>query len=151
MTPTASLVTTAGLTAALLIGCAFTTASAPEDTRPLVSPEATFAAFQKAWRQGDVDTLLRLYAAGSLDGLVKQVQSQGREAVSEWYRRDSFAWEFQDLRWDREAQRLAYLTTSLSPRANAAPAAGKDREVTFSFAWVRGGWRITSMRTQEAP
>lgn len=138
------------LVAALLVGCASTSMTAPEDAQPLVTPEATFVVFQKAWQVGDVDTLLKIYAAGSLDGLVKRLQEQGREAVSEWYRRDAFAWEFRDLRWNREAQRLAYLTTSLSPRANAATTAANDREVTFSFAWVRGGWRITSMRTQEA-
>ena len=142
---------TGSLVAALLAGCATTSMAAPENTQPLVTPEATFVVFQKAWRLGDVDTLLKIYAAGRLDGLIKQLQEQGREAVTQWYQRDAHAWEFKNPRWNREARWLAYLTVSLSPRTNTAPATNTTREVNISFAWVRGGWRITTMRTHEGP
>ncbi len=121
----------------------------------LADPERTFASFERAWRAGDLESLALIYAAGSLDQLVKDVAERGKEEVAAWYRRDAERWQFTDPDWVHEGDRLAYLRITLAARDDAAAASlfgGETRGTTivFAFGLIRSEWRITGYRADDA-
>jgi hypothetical protein len=124
----------------------------------LSDPAITFSVFERAMREGDLDTLARVFAAGALDDLIQDVAARGRDEVSAWYKRDSERFVFADPEWVERGARLAYLRVRIARRAVAAApgateggdglgAAGAGR-IVFAFAAVRGAWRITGFKSE---
>ena len=130
------------LLSSAVLGCSAeepkTEIAAPTPYPDCTTPEACWETFLWAWRNGDVTDLEQIYGLYMLPELKAQIEKQGAEKVSEWYRKGAEDLVIQDAHWDKQGEGLAYLTAHLG-RPGEVP-----KEVTFSFV-RRGefGWCVT--------
>jgi hypothetical protein len=127
----------------VLAGC---TAPATAVERPRVypdrtTPDATWRTFLWAWRAGDVPVLEQTYGLWLREELVRQVETQGRAAVSDYYKKDAKAVVIEDARWERRSDETAYLLARLG-RTGEVPL-----EVRFAFLRRDDGWCIDGRKT----
>lgn len=126
---------------ALAAGCSSpaTRIERPEIFPDRGSPDAVWRSFLWAWKTGDVDALSMVYGGWMHEELVRQVEKNGRPAVSEWYKKDATALVIQDARWARRSDALAYVEVRLS--AGAEPL-----DVVFSMVRRDDGWVVTNKK-----
>ncbi len=127
-----------------LAGCASGLATGPVE-RPERYPdrttaEAAWASYLWAWREGDVGGLQATTGWRLRNDLELQLEKNGAEATSAWYRRDAEGLQVDAARWVERGERLAYVRVRLS-RAGADP-----RELDFSLVARSDGWVVTGAK-----
>lgn len=127
------------------LGAAGCQTTAPYDYPSQALPEHAFATFQRAWNEGDVARLQEVYAGVLRVELVAQLQANGAEPVSAWYRRGASQARFVPRRFYGDAKTLRYLEADLETRGQATTA------WRFSFALLEGRWRITNRIRAQPP
>ena len=132
---------------ALVLACAGCTAApATEVERPQFFPDRTTAnacweTFLWAWRTGDTKVLEQTLGLWLHEELVRQLETQGKARVSEYYKKDAQGLVIDDAHWDRHSDLLAYLTARLR-KPGEAPV-----EVRFALLRRDDGWCVDGKKT----
>jgi hypothetical protein len=129
--------------ALLLTGCAGVPTGPAQ--RPEVYPDRTsvdeaWRTFLWAWKQGDVEVLGQVTGWRMHAELRKQIEANGAEAVSAWYRDDAEALRVLEAEWTTRGEEMAYLRVVLSSKTVSRV------EVDFSFVERPDGWVLTEKR-----
>jgi hypothetical protein len=135
------IVTVVVLSLALLAGCA---SAATEVRKPPIypdraSPETAWESFLWAWRNGDVDSLELVFSLWMKEDLDRQIEKNGKAAVSEWYRRDTDGLVIEEAKWVKRTNDLAYLDVRLGTT-------GGPLDVRFSFLKKDDGWTVSGRK-----
>lgn len=105
------------------------------------TPDACWATFLWAWREGDVAVLEQTYGLWLKEELARQLETQGRAKVSAWYKKDAQGLEVTEARWDKRSELLAYLTARLEKPGEP------PLEVRFAFMKRDDGWCLDGRKT----
>lgn len=126
------------------LGCGSVPALGPVE-RPEIYPDRTehdaaLATFLWAWHTGDIDALDQVLGAWLHHDLELQLEKNGRDAVSEFYRRGAERLTLLELDWEHVGDALAYARIVIS-------AASLERaELDISLLRRPDGWVVSGKR-----
>lgn len=132
------------LLAILLLATAGCATAATELRKPDVypdraSPETAWESFLWAWKNGDVEALRLIFSLWMKEDLERQLEKNGKQATSDYYRRDTDGLVVEDAKWVKRTNDLAYLDARL--RAPTGPL-----DVRFSFLKKDDGWTVSGRK-----